>query len=297
MATWSWIVRICVVATASGFSRTGRLSSHRHGSVCKAASLVDLDVLANTLDFESDMALRGLQAFGPAGPWHEVESLPSHKFRTMNLKAKFRRIMCELPVARPAEAVAVLRLLFEEEEVTTKGTRPLTVGEIVENWHAVIAPRCDAAWQREGWSVEDLDVRLADLYADEIEALAWRQEAVSAFEGIDVVLVVRGDGAFRGARNLAVPGLDDARALVIASPCDIAEGVREANATTYFAGNTHLAFYTATSLDRRRCTVYHCNWISRWDGPRTSLSEKNDLGIRILETERRDLRHILRRPS
>lgn len=290
MATWSIILRIvlCSLGTASGFSS-------------RVASLVDLDVMAHTLDFECDMALRGLQALGPAGPWHDVTSLPSHELRTMDLRAKFRRIMCELQVARPAEAVAVLRLLFEEEQACAAqlepiGTRPLTVGEIVENWHTVLAPRCDADWQREGWSVKDLDVRLADLYADEIGALDWRQEAVSAFEDVDVILVVRGDGAFRGAQNLTVPGLDGARTAVVASPCDIAQCAREANATAYFAGNTHLAFYTATSLNRKECTVYHCNWISRWDGPRTSISN-NNLGIRILEAERRDLRHILRRPS
>ncbi|KAH8057197.1 hypothetical protein JL722_6840 [Aureococcus anophagefferens] len=126
--------------------------------------VVDLDVVADTLPLESEVYLETLQHLRPEGPWAELRELPDHRWRTFDLSAKFARVLAERRVARPAEATMILRLLFEEDEVGKRalaarddpsgqrwdgggwaptegdlagvrpGTRPLTAGEVVENW-------------------------------------------------------------------------------------------------------------------------------------------------------------------
>ena len=49
------------------------------------------------------------------------------------------------------------------------GTRPLTAGEVVENWDEVLGPRCFARWRS-----EDADFQLADI--DNAVAAAARVE-------------------------------------------------------------------------------------------------------------------------
>ena len=150
--------------------------------------VVDLDVVADTLPLESEVYLSALQSLRPEGPWRDQKNLPEHRWRTFDLARKYHRVLRELRVVRPADACMMLRLLFEEDEVGRRaiaarkdpsgtkwegggwaptegelqgvrpGTRPLTAGEVVENWDEVLGPRCFARWRS-----EDADFQLADI--------------------------------------------------------------------------------------------------------------------------------------
>ena len=114
----------------------------------------------------------------------------------------------------------ILRLLFEEDEVGKRalaarddpsgqrwdgggwaptegdlagvrpGTRPLTAGEVVENWDEVLRWRCLAAWQAEdrAFSEDAIDAacaatirsRLRTDAAGVADALSWRPDALRA---------------------------------------------------------------------------------------------------------------------
>ena len=141
--------------------------------------VVDLDVVADTLPLESEVYLSALQSLRPEGPWRDQKNLPEHRWRTFDLARKYHRVLRELRVVRPADACMMLRLLFEEDEVGRRaiaarqdpsgtkwegggwaptqgelqgvrpGTRPLTAGEVVENWDEVLGPRCFARWRSE----------------------------------------------------------------------------------------------------------------------------------------------------
>ena len=161
--------------------------------------VVDLDVVADTLPLESEVYLSALQSLRPEGPWRDQRDLPQHRWRTFDLARKYHRVLRELRVVRPADACMMLRLLFEEDEVGRRaiaarqdpsgtkwkgggwaptegelqgvrpGTRPLTAGEVVENWDEVLGPRCFARWRS-----EDADFQLADI--DDAVAAAARVE-------------------------------------------------------------------------------------------------------------------------
>ena len=146
--------------------------------------VVDLDVVADTLPLESEVYLSALQNLRPEGPWRDQKNLPEHRWRTFDLARKYHRVLRELRVVRPADACMMLRLLFEEDEVGRRaiaarkdpsgtkwkgggwaptegkfqgvrpGTRPLTAGEVVENWDEVLGPRRSASRTRRpsAWS-------------------------------------------------------------------------------------------------------------------------------------------------
>ena len=197
------------------------LDSKRRAARCVVAEgLADLDVVADTLPLESEVYLETLQHLRPEGPWAELRELPDHRWRTFDLSAKFARVLAERRVARPAEATMILRLLFEEDEVGKRalaarddpsgakwdgggwaptegdlagvrpGTRPLTAGEVVENWDEVLRWRCLAAWQAEdrAFSEDAIDAacaatirsRLRTDAAGVADALSWRPDALRA---------------------------------------------------------------------------------------------------------------------
>ncbi|KAJ8599320.1 hypothetical protein CTAYLR_005339 [Chrysophaeum taylorii] len=300
---------------------------------------VDLDVVADTLEFEGEMTLRGLQALIPQGPWQQLEVLPNHRWRTFDLHHKFDRILSELRVCRPAEAVMILRMLFEEDEVGARalrareepsgqrwasggwaptdgplvgvrpGTRPLTAGEVVENWEAVLSARCAASWQREGISLATIDDTVLELYAQNLDAdvLRWRPDSIHLLRTardrgkLDrIVVVVRGDGPVGHA--VEKTGLDirrvlDAEVTVVASPRDLADTLLATHSpdARYLGGSPGLTLQLAAALSTipPSLRVYHCAWVTRWDGRRSPIPVQNDLGIRVLDREAHNLRYIL----
>ena len=142
--------------------------------------VVDMDVVAETLPVESVVALKGLQTLLPEGPWMRAEALP--RLRTFDMSKKFERIVCELELASPSELVAVLRLLFEEAEVAERSrsavaTRPLTAGEVVENWDEILKFRCEMNWHRDGFTSEDID---REFPLTNLQEVSWRSDVVAA---------------------------------------------------------------------------------------------------------------------
>ena len=141
--------------------------------------VVDLGRRPRTRCPSSPRSTSALQSLRPEGPWRDQRDLPQHRWRTFDLARKYHRVLRELRVVRPADACMMLRLLFEEDEVGRRaiaarkdpsgtkwegggwaptegklqgvrpGTRPLTAGEVVENWDEVLGPRCFARWRSE----------------------------------------------------------------------------------------------------------------------------------------------------
>ena len=104
----------------------------------------------------------------------------------------------------------MLRLLFEEDEVGRRaiaarkdpsgtkwegggwaptegklqgvrpGTRPLTAGEVVENWDEVLGPRCFARWRSEdkAFQLSDIDDAVAAAARVEIRTVSRRWRGV-----------------------------------------------------------------------------------------------------------------------
>ena len=168
--------------------------------------VVDLDVVADTLPLESEVYLSALQSLRPEGPWRDQRDLPQHRWRTFDLARKYHRVLRELRVVRPADACMMLRLLFEEDEVGRRaiaarkdpsgtkwegggwaptegelqgvrpGTRPLTAGEVVENWDEVLGPRCFARWRSEdkAFQLSDIDDAVAAAARVEIRSVSQR---------------------------------------------------------------------------------------------------------------------------
>lgn len=317
-------------------------SSAREGPETGSRVFVDLDVLADSLEFEGLMTLRGLQQLTLRGPWHEVSSLPSHRSRTFDLREKFDRIMSELRVSQPAEAVMILRMLFEEDEVGARalrareepsgqrwegggwaptsgpltgvrpGTRPLTAGEVIENWESVLRARCASNWIKERVTTDEMDRVVAQLHESQLntDALRWRPEAVrllrSAVSGgrvRDVVVLVRADGPMvAGLKNMG--DLDQVLGFPtslrpLATAFDLADEIRRDAAldTMYLGGSPGLTLQVAAAIRpddlQNRVRLYYCSWIHRWDGRRASIPNNNDLGIRVLDSEFHNLRYIL----
>ena len=74
------------------------------------------------------------------------------------MSRKFSSLIHELRIERPHESVLLLRLLLDESSigrpeiggrVNRLGTRPLTVGEISENWRTILRERCISRWASE----------------------------------------------------------------------------------------------------------------------------------------------------
>uniref|UniRef100_A0A7S1XP96 Uncharacterized protein n=1 Tax=Phaeomonas parva TaxID=124430 RepID=A0A7S1XP96_9STRA len=201
----------------------------------RRALIVEFDVLADTTSLESAVHLEALRRLRPQPkdaeellPWWqnwegEPGALPGHRWRTFDLSRKYARVLRELRVARPAEAVMLLRLLFEEDAVGRRaiaarndpsgrrypgggwaptkgalkgvrpGTRPLTAGEVVENWGDLLRERCEDTWRGEDGAeaADAIDAAVASLYdehlrtagpspsPEELVQLEWRREVLA----------------------------------------------------------------------------------------------------------------------
>lgn len=114
MAAMSALFLLMGVSSSSGFMHCemGSLSGRSRVVVGAAATaaprvVVDFDVLADTIPFESEVYLAALQSLRPSGPWASLEELPDHKWRTFDLSLKFSRVLAERKVVRPAEACTI----------------------------------------------------------------------------------------------------------------------------------------------------------------------------------------------
>ena len=159
------------------------------------ALAMDWEVLVNSTAIENTVALRALRKLRPPRPdvtvmgeclasgiqpWDEAScgaTIPTHRFRTFDMSRKLKSTLEEICPQRSADAVLLLRLLFDEHALSTSEdqaddanvggtdalaaaaatearsrrgvkTRPLTVGEITENWD-VIRDRCIMQWVTE----------------------------------------------------------------------------------------------------------------------------------------------------
>lgn len=318
--------------------------------------VVDLDVVADTLPLESEVYLETLQHLRPEGPWAELRELPDHRWRTFDLSAKFARVLAERRVARPAEATMILRLLFEEDEVGKRalaarddpsgqrwdgggwaptegdlagvrpGTRPLTAGEVVENWDEVLRWRCLAAWQAEdrAFSEDAIDAacaatirsRLRTDAAGVADALSWRPDALRALRAacdagtVDEALVlVRADllgfanapddrETLEGWRRVVggvLPGADCALAtgaLDVADEIDLYDGQ-----TLYYGGSPQLTLQLGAALkqevDARTAGLHLCRWVKRWTPGGAPPPTLTSFNIIQLENDHRDFRLAL----
>ena len=121
---------------------------------------------------EADIALAGLRSVRPptaatANVWDGLKTLPTHEYRTFNVRHKFERLLRELCPSTPLEAVLLLRMVLEESLVggRSSGACPLTAGEIVENWPH-LRERCVFKWATEvGMRGADTDAMLTQLDA------------------------------------------------------------------------------------------------------------------------------------
>lgn len=328
-------------SAADAFVSVGVRPSVRHPTSLLATRVfVDLDVLCDTLEVEGELTLRGLQEVtaGREDPWHGLTQIPHHKFRTFDMREKFDRIMTELRVSRAADAVMILRVLFDEaavgeraararEEPSGKmwegggwaptdgpltgvrpGTRPLTAGEIVENWEDILSPRCAASWHVSPSEIDDV---VSQLYKDiETDSLRWRPEPLRLLrtalskEKVDdrLVVFVRSDGPMRAAADKISSALSavldgfSVDVVPVKSALDVEEELRAHGQSddVYFGGSPGLTFQLAALLNLKdQMRIYHCKWIHRWDGRRSTIPLENNVNVRVLETEYQDLRYVL----
>mmetsp|Transcript_8167 Transcript_8167/g.24466 ORF Transcript_8167/g.24466 Transcript_8167/m.24466 type:complete len:366 (-) Transcript_8167:26-1123(-) len=352
-----WAALFAALPLARGFVAAPN-NAQRCATTLRAAPtapprvVVDLDVVADTLPLESEVYLAALQKLRPEGPWASAKDIPVHRWRTFDLAHKFRRVLREKRVVRPADATMMLRLLFEEDEVGRRaiaaredptgtkwegggwaptegplagvrpGTRPLTAGEVVENWDEVLSFRCFAKWREEDpdFSLEDIDeavtaaafkrLRAEGSVAD---ALGWRPDALRALraaqeqQSCDSVLVlVRADllglggesgsvlAGWRAVVQSVLPGADCAFAR---GALDVADELIDGSAdqTLYYGGSPSLVLQLGAALSeevRDRATGLHlCHWVERWrpagDVPAMPF------GVIALDDDHRDFRRAL----
>ena len=320
--------------------------------------VVDLDVVADTLPLESEVYLSALQSLRPEGPWRDQKNLPEHRWRTFDLARKYHRILRELRVVRPADACMMLRLLFEEDEVGRRaiaarqdpsgtkwkgggwaptegelqgvrpGTRPLTAGEVVENWDEVLGPRCFARWRSEDaeFKLADIDDAVATAAAARLEdaenvadALAWRPDALRAlraaqragrvYRGAPLVLVRHdllglstvdhsGDvlAGWRGVVRTVLPRADVA---FCRGALDVADELLDGHAeqTLYYGGSPRLTLQLGAALqgavESRETGLHICEWVDRWRDAGAPPPMPPQLDIISLEDEHRDFRAAL----
>ena len=311
--------------------------------------VVDLDVIADTLPFESAVYLDALQRSRPEGPWAELGELPAHRWRTFDLSAKFSRILAEKRVTRPAEATLILRMLFEEQAVGERaraaradpsgkvwrgggwaptdgdlagvrpGTRPLTAGEVVENWDEVLLPRCAAAWAAEdaAFSLDALDGAVAAAARERLaepaaarDAIGWRPDALRALRqaadegrvrgGAPMVLVradLCGLGSCAGWDAVVAGVLPGATCATAASAAAVASDIDAFKGQTlYYGGSRDLTLQLSAALARgveeRKAGLHYCHWVSRWRGP-VPAGALGNVGVMELQTEHGDFRRAL----
>ena len=324
--------------------------------------VVDLDVVADTLPLESEVYLETLQSLRPEGPWASLKAIPNHRWRTFDLSAKFSRVLAERRVSRPAEATMILRLLFEEDEVGRRamaarddpsgrrwtgggwaptegplagvrpGTRPLTAGEVVENWDEVLHFRCLARWREEDadFSEEAVDAAVAATVRSRLredadgvaDALAWRPDALRALRAavderkIDgrALVLVRADllgfahiqdaneeetlkGWGRVVESV-LPGADCAMALGV---LDVADEIdNHVGQTLYYGGSPQLTLQLGAALkhevEARSAGLHLCGWVKRWTPGGTPPPMLKTFNIIQLDNDHRDFRQALGLP-
>uniref|UniRef100_A0A7S1TXB2 Uncharacterized protein n=1 Tax=Phaeomonas parva TaxID=124430 RepID=A0A7S1TXB2_9STRA len=310
----------------------------------RRALIVEFDVLADTTSLESAVHLEALRRLRPQPkdaeellPWWqnwegEPGALPGHRWRTFDLSRKYARVLRELRVARPAEAVMLLRLLFEEDAVGRRaiaarndpsgrrypgggwaptkgalkgvrpGTRPLTAGEVVENWGDLLRERCEDTWRGEDGAeaADAIDAAVASLYdehlrtagpspsPEELVQLEWRREVVEAVaDARELVVTLRGDAGLGAAaarlgeqeereawsaRLGEEGGLGPLRIEIIRSAADVVDLVDASLAAgpVTYVGASPLLTRGVTSalrqpLEGGALGVAHCAWPTRFD--------------------------------
>ena len=121
---------VAIVASATGFSLAPwSVPAPRRARALAATHIVDFDCLADTMNLELSVNLEVLQTVrpDPGHPWNAVSEVPTHAFRTFDMARKYTRLLSEMRrAARPADAVMLLRLVFEEDAV---GQRALAARE------------------------------------------------------------------------------------------------------------------------------------------------------------------------
>jgi len=137
-------------------------------------AVFEFEVLFNTSSVETLVALRVLRRLRPRmadlvfggetirsgkHPWSGVAQMPTHKYRTFDMRRKLTSVLANIVPQRPADTVLLVRLLFDEYATSTsetaRGYRPLTVGEICENWD-LLRERCARTWAKEDeWAERD----------------------------------------------------------------------------------------------------------------------------------------------
>jgi|MDSY01.1.fsa_nt_gb hypothetical protein len=228
---------------------------------------VDFEALFDQSYVEERVALAALQELRPPKPeikalgevlstqkqpWDEAEEIPSHKWRTFDVSRKYRTLLRTLCPQRPADTVLLLRLLFDEDKIgkedkggraNPRGTRPLTVGEISENWEELVRDRCIGMWAaEEGVSRADagavegmlaaMDSKLLDVtntwlkddFSDYAESIRLHPEVMSAItdliRGRCEENAAAGQGVtilLRSSSPLAHPDLQDNTRRLLAS--------------------------------------------------------------------------------
>lgn len=178
-ATRPALAVLFVLAGAEAFARpwsgparrpAARRTATRTAAVPQDHIVLDWEVLFDEEEIEMQVALQALRRLRPPKPdlralgetlvrgwqpWDDLESVPTHRFRTFDLRRKFETVLGGVCPQRPAETIMLLRMLFEEhalmdpdpEAVRKKSsnTRPLTAGEVVENWE-LLMERCVMKW-------------------------------------------------------------------------------------------------------------------------------------------------------
>ena len=234
----------------------------------------DQEVLFDQDEVERRVALETLQSLRPprqpimalgevlsseVQPWDDVDSIPSHQWKTFDMNRKFSSLLRGLCPQRPAESVLLLRLLFDEHKIgraenggrdNPRGTRPLTVGEICENWDDLVRDRCIARWAVE----EDIarsDAAAVEAMMCEIDAKVlgiterWLRDDISMFSDsihfhpqVNAAMTelirgrcVNGGGAtmiLRSSSPLAHPNLRDTTVRLLESELQIANVLLDA---------------------------------------------------------------------
>lgn len=158
----------------------------RMAAVSQDHIVLDWEVVFDEEEIEMQVALQALRRLRPPKPdlralgetlvrgwqpWDDRESVPTHRFRTFDLRRKFETVLGGVCPQRPSETIMLLRMLFEEHAImdpdpeavrkkSSRGTRPLTAGEVVENWE-LLMERCVMKWvEEEGCTPEAVLERL-----------------------------------------------------------------------------------------------------------------------------------------
>eukprot|EP00636_Phaeomonas_parva_P008978 CAMPEP_0118858172 /NCGR_PEP_ID=MMETSP1163-20130328/4945_1 /TAXON_ID=124430 /ORGANISM="Phaeomonas parva, Strain CCMP2877" /LENGTH=406 /DNA_ID=CAMNT_0006791597 /DNA_START=153 /DNA_END=1374 /DNA_ORIENTATION=+ len=182
------------------------------------------------------------------------------------------------------------------------GTRPLTAGEVVENWGDLLRERCEDTWRGEDGAeaADAIDAAVASLYdehlrtagpspsPEELVQLEWRREVVEAVaDARELVVTLRGDAGLGAAaarlgeqeereawsaRLGEEGGLGPLRIEIIRSAADVVDLVDASLAAgpVTYVGASPLLTRGVTSalrqpLEGGALGVAHCAWPTRFD--------------------------------